>query len=131
MKSGVKDKKKEANKPLIILLGAGICLIFIVALVLSSFAYPKEKVNEKVNLEEKMTAMVSSFYEKNIKGKVIGVHRQIVTLEDLQKQDYDISVFIKSSCKLESFSYVILEDAQETDVAKIKYTVENHLDCQK
>ena len=126
-----KENKKRSKKEILkkwFLPGAAI-LIFIFALVFSSLEGKNREVNDEYNLEEEMAEMVSSFYDKNIKGKVIGVDKQIVTLKDLQSQAYDINHFIIAECDLESYSYVVLDDPQETDVKKIKYTIEHHLDC--
>ena len=121
-----KKKIRIRNKNIIILTSITlmILIIFIPIIIFGS------KIS-KDTLEKEMETMVSEFYDNNIKGKVIGMNRQIVTVEDLKNQGFDISLFEKAKCKLESFSYVILEDPKEEDISKIKYTVEHHLDCKK
>lgn len=106
-------------------------LIFISALIFSEKGEDNPNINKDIDLETEMSELVSSFYDKYIKGMTVGIHRHIVTLKDLEAQEYNINHFTILECDMESFSYVILDDPMETDIAKIKYTIEHHLDCKK
>ena len=86
------------------------------------------------DLEKDMTSMVSKYFDENIRGKVIGINKQIVTIETLENAGHDIKNLKDpnsgTACdKTESFSYVVIADPAETDYDKITYSVENHLSC--
>ena len=111
-----------------------LIILSLVVIAVGVFFYLSNVDNEGTGsktLNNKMEKITTEFYNENIKGKVIGVNKQIVTLKDLKKQNYDISDFERAKCDLESFAYVIIKDPQETDKAKIKFTIENHLKCGK
>ena len=89
-----------------------------------------KKPSTKGTADKAMTALVTTYYEEKIKGNVFGVNQQKVTLQALEEAGYDISSVIDKGeyDKTKTYSLVKIENPNETDVDKIKYTVENHLD---
>ncbi len=117
--------KKRKNTSYKFIVKKNMIIITVSLLVL--FLFLSYKIyNSKENI---MKRYVSKYYDETIRGKVIGIDRQIVTIRDLEKAGFNINEF-KEKCNMEeSFSYVILENPKERDIEKIKYTVENHLVC--
>lgn len=108
-----------------------VVLIVIVSVIIIIGQLRKISAND---LEKDMTSMVSKYFDENIRGKVIGINKQIVTVETLERAGYDIKNLKDpnsgTDCdKVESFSYVVIADPSETDFDKIVYSVENHLKC--
>ena len=124
-KRGVSDNKSTWVVAVIVV------LIVIVSVMIIIGQLRKISAND---LEKDMTSMVSKYFDENIRGKVIGINKQIVTVETLERAGYDIKNLKDpnsgTACdKVESFSYVVITDPAETDYDKISYSVENHLTC--
>ena len=113
----VKNKKKVAVLVIaLVVVGVGI-------FAGTTFANP--------NLDGEMNKVVDSFYNDRIRGKVIGIKKQLVTLSALDKAGYDVSALKNAGCNMDNtFAYVVLEDPNETEFDKIKYTIEITLACE-
>ena len=72
-----------------------------------------------------MTDLATSYYESNIKGKVLNVNISKITVADLEQAGLDVS---KLQCsKEDSYALVIVANPNETDLSKISYTVKPHV----
>lgn len=121
---------KKDNKIVNFLLKYKIILIVAILFLVIMITYVLYKSNSRINLEEKLLSIVETYYNDKIKGKVIGIKEQIVTLNTLEKAEYDITIFKEANCDLEeSYSSVILEDPNETNLDKIKYSIQCYLKC--
>lgn len=120
-------KLKKILKSKKVLIGISI-VIFLAILILFSI-YKITNAEEYVN--NKMTKLVTKYYEENIKENAIGTGRLIVTLQTLKDAGFNIRA-VKgkrgvSKDLTKAFSYVIIENPEETDAAEIVYIIENHL----
>lgn len=109
-------------------------IVLVVALIGTIFLVNNRQEASAKALEKEMTNLTSRYFDEFIRSKVIGINKQIITIDTLEKANYDISKlkdpYTGQTCDKEnSFSYIIINDPAETDYDKISYTVENHLKC--
>ena len=118
------ENSKKLKKPLI-----AIITIVIIAIVTTIVIYKVTYTQEYAN--KKMTKIVAKYYEENFKENSAQIGRLIVTLQTLEDAGYSIKGITGkpgvSKDLNQAFSYVIIENPEETDKDKIIYTIENHL----
>jgi hypothetical protein len=79
-------------------------------------------------LEKDLTDKAIKYYDTDIKGKVLFVNQQQVSLTDLEKANVDIKEFTKESC--DKSSYVLLKfTLDDKGLPKGNYQTEVHLIC--
>jgi len=103
--------------------------IIVIAIIALISLYMITNTEEYAN--KKMTELVSQYYETNLKRNSAPVNRIIVTLQTLEEAGFNISG-VKgkpgvSEDLSKAFSYIIVENSEETDKEKITYIIENHL----
>ena|GEM_PF-6153155 len=114
---------------------AGIVVVLVVIAVVAAVLLVRHlRRTSAADLESNMKTMASRYFDEKIRGNVIGINKQIISVGTLEKAGYDISGLKDPesgiACDKEnSFSYIIIGDPAETDYDKITYTVENHLSC--
>lgn len=106
---------------------ASVVLIASLVLILIVFL-PKLENDEKENLlKEKLTEMVSDYYENEFKVLMPSYLEQTgsltVTLDSLQGMNKDISLFEEHSC---DYTKTFAEVKKDGD----SYVIEAHLDCE-
>lgn len=120
--------KKLIKSDKSILIVATLCFIIVVAVTIATVI--NKDAHATGTIEDKMIALTTEFYENEIAGKVIGVDRQIVSLDILKKLNYDVTPFDKAKCNFsESKAYINIENSAETDINKIEYSIELDLKC--
>ena len=105
-----------------------IILIAVSCFVTYKITYTEEYANKR------MTELVTEYFERDVKANVARMGRLIVTVKTLEDAGFRIDGIrgIKgkpgvSEDLSKAFSYVIIENIEETDPTKIIYTIENHL----
>jgi hypothetical protein len=79
-------------------------------------------------LEKDLADKATKYYNDDIKGKVLFVDQQQVSLSDLEKAKVDITEFTKESC--DKSSYVLLKfTLDDKGLPKGDYKIETHLIC--
>ncbi len=86
------------------------------------------------SLEKKLTEEAGSFYEANIKDKVImagaqDTVQQKITLTALASGGVDITEFTEKECDEEESYALVIYSTGDDGLQKGDYTVENHLVC--
>ena len=108
----------------------GLCVSIVIIIIVVVFCIYKITYTEEY-ANKKMTKLVTKYYERDLKENTVGVGRLIVTLQTLKDADFNIrGVKGKPGVSKdlnEAFSYIIIENLEETDIDKIVYTIENHL----
>lgn len=116
----------------------GIIMVFLLAIICVGVVViiNNQQKSSAKNLEKEMSSLTSQYFDEFIRSKVIGINKQIITIETLEKANYDTSKLTdpytgKACDKQNSYSYIIINDPAETAYDKITYTVENHLVCEQ
>lgn len=106
-----------------------VVIVVILTTIISFSVYKITNSEEYVN--NKMTKLVTKYYEEDMKENTIGVNRLIVTLQTLKDAGFNIrGVKGKAGVSTDlskAFSYIIIENPDEIDRGKVVYTIENHL----
>jgi len=121
------DLKTLVSKVLEFKIGVIVAITVIIATV-ASVLYV---TNTEDYINNQMTKVVTQYYERDMKENMVGVNRLIVTLQTLKDAGFNIKKIEgkKGVPKdlTKAFSYIIIQNPEETDYNKIIYTIENHL----
>lgn len=108
------------NNKIVVIIGVIVLIVLLITILFATKVIG-------TNYDKEMTNLVKDYYENNIKGNVIGIDKQKVTITDLKNADMNVSKLEK--CNEDSYSYVIINNPMEAEKDKIEYSIENHLDC--
>lgn len=106
-------------------------LVIIIAITITIAVLMYRYTNTEEYANKKMIELVTKYYERDIKENAVGVNRLIVTLQTLEDAGFEIKG-VKgkpgvSEDLTKAYSYIIIENPNETHKDKIIYTIENHL----
>lgn len=108
--------------------------ILILPLLLLTFMISGCGSKDYSSLEKKLSSAAGTFYEANIKDKVImagaqDTVQQKITLAALKSGGANISVFTDEKCDTEKSYALIIYSTGDDGLQKGDYKVENHLVC--
>lgn len=77
--------------------------------------------NSQSVVEKKFEKLAESYYEKELKGKVVGIDEYTVTLKALKDKGYDVSEIVNSETKKEcdETSSVIITEKDKSYTTKV------------
>ncbi len=131
--ANLEKKVVKVNRRAVVVL---IISIVVLLLVLLGVIYLTKEKDGSDNLKSNFEELVKTYFEKNIKGNVINVSQQKVTLKTLKSMNYNTTIMKNAStgkeCNLENtYGLVIIENPEETEKANIRYKIEVRLDCRE
>lgn len=84
----------------------------------------------EVDLEKEITNIAETYYQDEVKGKVIGIEEYRITLAILESSGYDVNIFRENNCDFDkSYSNIIIDDPNEINTQNINYSIKVHLSC--
>lgn len=117
--------KMRLKRPVYIVL---ITILILLISLLIFLTLTTKKNDPKKDFEQ----LVVTYFDTNIRSKVLGINRHKVTLNDIKRSGISVNDFEinNNNCDLDkAHVYVVVENPKEEKYDLIKYKLETVLDC--